>query len=100
MELLLNHRAQYRVNHPKIAEAFFFKYMKGGKAARGYTCRFTPMAEKCAIELQTNSELNLNMIVRALTDAKIIKYKLPFETNKVIKMVNGRFEGSKYNRYE
>lgn len=90
---LLPHKKQFRVTSHKIAENYFQAFMKAGKMQRGYKVRFIPMPEKCAIEVGADSEYDMNIIVRALKNAKIIRYEIPFEVNKVIKMVEGRREG-------
>lgn len=97
MRLLLDHRKQYRVNHWKIAYNFFEKFMNAGKGDRGFKIRFVEIPEKCAIELQANSEYDLKLMERAFKDAKIIKHEIPFEINKVVKMREGRRDGRDFN---
>ena len=97
MRLLLEHKKHYRVTHPYIAYQFFEKFMNAGKADRGFKVRFVEIPERCAIELQARSEYDLNIMERALRDAKIIKYVIPFELNKVVKMVHGRREGKDFS---
>lgn len=96
MRLLLRARKQYRVNHPKIAEKFFRKFMEAGKADRGFAIRFIEIPERCGIELQAEDDYDLRIMERAFTEAKIIKHEIPFELHKVIKMKHGRREGNDF----
>lgn len=95
--LLLSHRKQYRVSSVKSAQLFFQNYMEGGKGDRGFRIRFVEMPEFKAIELQTHSDYDLNMMERAFRDAKIIRKEIPFYTNPVVKMSAGRRDGNLYN---
>ena len=97
MDLLLGRREQYRVYNVKQTDIWFRKYMESGKMQRGFRIRFVPYPEESKIEIQSDNQLDINMLVRAMKDSKLIKHKIPFKVHKVVKLKHGRRDGKDFS---
>jgi hypothetical protein len=97
MDLLLGRKVQYRVYNVQQTDKYFQKWMKAGKMQRGFRIRFVPYLEESKIEIQSDNQLEIDMLVRVLSDAKLLKHKIPFKIHNVVKLKHGRRDGKDFS---